>query len=62
MDVIETSGAAAPAFVHLRVHSEYSIVDGLVRFVDGVDADDNDKQPALAITVVDNLFGMVKVY
>ncbi len=53
---------AAPAFVHLRVHSEYSIVDGLVRIDDIVGAAAKDKQPALAITDLDNLFGMVKFY
>ncbi|MES2320226.1 MAG: DNA polymerase III subunit alpha, partial [Pseudomonadota bacterium] len=62
MDVIETGGAAAPAFVHLRVHSEYSIVDGLVRIDDVVAAAAKDKQPALAITDLANLFGMVKFY
>ncbi|MDQ1829521.1 DNA polymerase III subunit alpha [Massilia scottii] len=53
---------AAPAFVHLRVHSEYSIVDGLVRIDDVVAAAAKDKQPALAITDLANLFGMVKFY
>ncbi len=53
---------AAPAFVHLRVHSEYSIVDGLVRIDDIVGAAARDKQPALAITDLANLFGMVKFY
>ncbi|MES2018328.1 MAG: DNA polymerase III subunit alpha, partial [Pseudomonadota bacterium] len=62
MDVIETSGAPAPAFVHLRVHSEYSIVDGLVRIDDVVAAAAKDKQPALAMTDLANLFGMVKFY
>jgi DNA polymerase-3 subunit alpha len=53
---------AGPAFVHLRVHSEYSIVDGLVRIDDVVGAAAKDKQPALAITDLANLFGMVKFY
>ncbi len=54
--------APVPGFVHLRVHSEYSIVDGLVRIDDVVDAAAKDKQPALAITDLANLFGMVKFY
>jgi DNA polymerase-3 subunit alpha len=53
---------AAPAFVHLRVHSEYSIVDGLVRIDDIIAAAAKDRQPALAITDLANLFGMVKFY
>lgn len=51
-----------PAFVHLRVHSEYSIVDGLVRIDDVVKAAARDKQVALAVTDLSNLFGMVKFY
>jgi len=51
-----------PIFSHLRVHSEYSIVDGLVRIDDVVAAAAKDKQPALAITDLANLFGMVKFY
>ncbi|MBC7405366.1 MAG: DNA polymerase III subunit alpha [Cytophaga sp.] len=67
----ETAGAIAqtvltpptfPQFVHLRLHSEYSIVDGLVRIDDVVKAAVNDKQPALAMTDLANLFGMVKFY
>jgi DNA polymerase-3 subunit alpha len=49
-------------FIHLRVHSEYSIVDGLVRIDDAVKAAAKDNQPALAITDLANLFGMVKFY
>jgi DNA polymerase-3 subunit alpha len=51
-----------PQFTHLRLHSEYSIVDGLVRLDDVVAAAADDRQPALAITDLANLFGMVKFY
>jgi DNA polymerase-3 subunit alpha len=50
------------AFAHLRVHTEYSIVDGLVRLDDLVAAAAKDQQPALAVTDLGNLFGMVKFY
>jgi DNA polymerase-3 subunit alpha len=51
-----------PQFIHLRLHSEYSIVDGLVRIDDVIKAAADDNQPALAITDLSNLFGMVKFY
>ncbi|TFW10120.1 DNA polymerase III subunit alpha [Oxalobacteraceae bacterium OM1] len=51
-----------PQFTHLRLHSEYSIVDGLVRIDDVVKAAAKDGQAALAITDLANLFGMVKFY
>jgi DNA polymerase-3 subunit alpha len=53
---------AGPAFVHLRVHSEYSIADGLVRIDDLIGAAAKDKQAALAVTDLANMFGMVKFY
>ncbi|MDQ9170801.1 DNA polymerase III subunit alpha [Oxalobacteraceae bacterium R-40] len=52
----------SPQFIHLRLHSEYSIVDGLMRIDDVVKAAATDTQPALAITDLSNLFGMVKFY
>ena len=52
----------SPQFIHLRSHSEYSIVDGLLRIDDLVKAAAKDMQPALAITDLANLFGMVKFY
>jgi DNA polymerase-3 subunit alpha len=63
-EVAATSAVApvGPAFVHLRVHSEYSIVDGLVRIDDLVGAAAKDKQAALAVTDLANMFGMVKFY
>ena len=51
-----------PTFVHLRLHSEYSVVDGIVRVDDAVAAAAADGMPALALTDLSNLFGMVKFY
>ncbi len=51
-----------PAFVHLRLHSEYSIVDGIVRLDEAVEAAAQDGMPALALTDLANVFGMVKFY
>jgi len=53
---------SAPAYVHLRLHSEYSIVDGTVRVDDAVRAAADDSMPALALTDGANLFGLVKFY
>ncbi|QNA90320.1 DNA polymerase III subunit alpha [Massilia sp. Dwa41.01b] len=52
----------SPTFTHLRVHSEYSIVDGLVRIDDLVGAAAKDQQPALAVTDLANMFCMVRFY
>ncbi|WP_423682165.1 DNA polymerase III subunit alpha [Undibacterium sp. WLHG33] len=58
-----TSAAPSdPKFIHLRIHSEYSIVDGLVRIDDVIKAAAKDMQPAMAITDLANLFAMVKFY
>jgi DNA polymerase III subunit alpha len=51
-----------PRFVHLRMHSEYSIADGMVRIDAAVDAAARDGQPALALTDLSNLFGLVRFY
>lgn len=49
-------------FVHLRCHSEYSIVDGIVRIKDYVNAAKSDAMPAIGLTDISNLFGAVKFY
>ncbi len=51
-----------PSFVHLRLHSEFSVVDGTVRLDDVSPAAAVDKQGALALTDFNNLFGVVKFY
>jgi hypothetical protein len=43
-------------------HSEYSITDGLTRIDEAIAQAAADGQPALAITDLANLFGMVKFY
>ncbi|WP_047549617.1 DNA polymerase III subunit alpha [Methylotenera sp. G11] len=53
---------AVPVFVHLRCHSEYSIVDGIVRIDDYVKHAADDRMPALALTDLNNLFGAIKFY
>ncbi|MGH8797709.1 MAG: PHP domain-containing protein, partial [Caldimonas sp.] len=50
------------AFVHLRTHTEFSVVDGTLRIDDAVEAAAADGQGALAITDLSNLFGAVKFY
>jgi len=50
------------SFVHLRTHSEFSVVDGTLRIDDAVGVARADAQPALAITDLANVFGAVKFY
>ncbi len=50
------------SFVHLRTHTEYSVVDGTLRIDDAVRAAAEDGQPACAITDLNNLFGAIKFY
>jgi DNA polymerase-3 subunit alpha len=53
---------ASPRFVHLRLHSEYSIVDGMARVDAAVAAAAADAMPALGITDASNLFGAIKFF
>lgn len=49
-------------FVHLRLHTEFSVVDGTNRIDEVVKAAATDGQVALAITDLNNLFGAIKFY
>lgn len=51
-----------PSFVHLRVHSEYSIVDGMVRIKPLVGQVAKAGMPAVAVTDQSNYFSLVKFY
>jgi DNA polymerase III subunit alpha len=49
-------------FVHLHLHTEYSLVDGLVEVESLVDSARADQTVALAVTEHGNLFSLVKFY
>jgi DNA polymerase-3 subunit alpha len=49
-------------FVHLRLHTEFSVVDGTTRIDDAIQKAADDGQAALAITDLSNLFGAIKFY
>ncbi|MDA8752637.1 DNA polymerase III subunit alpha [Halieaceae bacterium] len=51
-----------PDFVHLRLHTEYSLVDGLVRIQPLVNRVAELGMPAVAVTDVSNFFGLIKVH
>lgn len=49
-------------FVHLRLHSEYSLVDGLIRIKPLAAKVAEMAMPAVALTDFNNFFGLVKFY
>jgi DNA polymerase-3 subunit alpha len=49
-------------FVHLHLHTEYSLVDSTVRIAALMERCADDGMPAVALTDQNNLFGMVKFY
>ncbi|MGO9424750.1 MAG: DNA polymerase III subunit alpha [Steroidobacteraceae bacterium] len=53
---------ASAQFVHLRLHTEYSLLDGIVRVPELMAAVAGAGMPAVALTDQSNLFAMVKFY
>ena len=51
---------AEPAFVHLHVHSSYSLLEGALTIVRLAELAKHDRQPALALTDTDNMFGALE--
>ena len=51
-----------PRFIHLRVHSEFSLIDGLVKIKPLIKQLTDFNMPAIALTDHVNLFGLVKLY
>ena len=49
-------------FVHLHLHSEFSLVDGIVRIHELIASAVAQGMPAVALTDLSNVFGMVKFY
>src|SRR6266700_3388298 len=52
--------AADPAFVHLHVHSSYSLLEGALPIARLAELAKADRQPALALTDSDNMFGALE--
>jgi len=53
---------SSPGFVHLRLHTEYSLIDSVVRVPELVESVAGAAMPAVAVTDQSNLFAMVKFY
>ena len=51
-----------PSFIHLKVHSEYSLVDGLTKVPDLVNKAAELGQPAVALTDLSNFYALIKFY
>ena len=49
-------------FTHLHLHTEYSLVDSTVRIGELMQRAADDRMEAVALTDLNNLFGMVKFY
>jgi len=54
--------AESPSFIHLKVHSEYSLVDGLVRVPELINKAIELEQPAVALTDLTNFYALIKFY
>ncbi|MEH6358411.1 MAG: DNA polymerase III subunit alpha, partial [Pseudomonadales bacterium] len=52
----------AATFVHLRIHTEFSLIDGLARVKPLIKAVTEDGMPAVAVTDQSNLCALVKFY
>ena len=52
--------AATPGFVHLHVHSSYSLLEGALPIARLAELAKKDRQPALALTDTDNMFGALE--
>src|ERR1035438_5749738 len=49
-------------FVHLHLHTEYSLLDGACRISDVVDKAHECKMPAVAVTDHGNMYGAIEFY
>ena len=52
--------ASEPGFVHLHVHSSYSLLEGALTIARLAELAKKDRQPALALTDTDNMFGALE--
>lgn len=57
-----SNSLSANAFVHLQVHSEFSLIDGIARIKPLIEAAHRAGMPAIALTEQSNLFSLVRFY
>ncbi|WP_422007060.1 DNA polymerase III subunit alpha [Pyruvatibacter mobilis] len=57
---LEQAGFRNPGFIHLRVHTAYSLLEGAVRIPDLIKRCDQLDMPAVAVTDTGNLFGALE--
>jgi DNA polymerase-3 subunit alpha len=55
-----TAETSDPGFVHLHVHSSYSLLEGALTIARLAELAKADRQPALALTDTDNMFGALE--
>ena len=52
----------ADSFVHLHLHSQYSLLDGSIKFDELIERAENHSMPAVAVTDHGNLFGAYEFF
>ncbi len=57
-----TEGSSTSPFVHLHLHSQYSLLDGAIRFDDLIAKAKEHNAPAIAVTDHGNMFGAAEFY
>ncbi|EJF88672.1 DNA polymerase III subunit alpha [Bartonella tamiae] len=57
---LQLANNSRPRFIHLRVHSAYSLLEGALKVKDIVNHAVNDCEPAIAMTDTNNLFGALE--
>ena len=62
MPAITVPDSSLPAFPHLRLHTEFSITDGLVTIGPLIERLMEQAMPVVAITDLANLFSLIKFY
>jgi DNA polymerase-3 subunit alpha len=55
-----SAAGSSPGFVHLHVHSAFSLLEGAITIARLAELAKADRQPALALTDTDNLFGALE--
>src|SRR4030067_3840157 len=50
------------SFIHLHVHSQYSLLDGAIRFDEALELAKKHRMNALALTDHGNMFGAIEFY